>query len=95
MEIKIGTINLTIHLKDEKQIPEVIKTITESIKNATPLDIDGVGVARRPNAKELLRRKRTPQEKAADEEVKKSLDAIPELAEHRKLLKENEVSGIL
>jgi hypothetical protein len=82
-------------LQDKKDIPEVIKTVTESFKNATPLDIDGVGVAHRPSARELERRKRTPEQKAGDEEVKKSLDQIPELLKQKKLLQDNEVSGIL
>lgn len=95
MEIKIGTINLTVNLQDKKDIPEVVKAVTESIKNATPLDVVNVGAVRRPTAKELIKRNRTPQEKAADEEMKKSLDKIPELQATRKLLQDNEVSGIL
>ena len=93
MKITIGTINLTLNFSGkDPTLPDVVKSVTESIKSVYPINKGGVGVARRPSAEELARRKEPQSVKDAKQAVKESLDNIPEL---RALKEKNQVKPII
>jgi glycine/serine hydroxymethyltransferase len=95
MEIRIGTLNLSLTLngKDEKQLAEVVKTISNVVKGVEP--VKGVGVTHRPTVADLERKKEPEKVREEKEAMKESLDAFPELVAHRELLKKYQVKGIM
>ncbi len=72
----------------EEAVEDIVHESSSTIKKVMPHKTVNPGVIRRPTARELINRNEPIKIKQAKEAMKESLDEIPELQEHKRLVQE-------